>query len=178
MAISDCRSPNVEAESGARTAGPASPAYAHVGRLLKGSLCRPLQGLNSFGSFTEGGARFTSLALGCFLSGFQPFGSEPPCVGCQERFVAGSDSCSADFIGGPALTPPSKSNSIAVAALEEHMASFYSPNRARPIVTRAWRQRAVESFQQTFVSGRSGDFRSVGDAALWHRCQQVVLDIA
>ena len=32
----------------------------------------PFQGLNLFCSVTQGGARFTSLALGYFLSGFQP----------------------------------------------------------------------------------------------------------
>ena len=42
----------------------------------------PLQGLNSFCSLTQGGARFTSLALGYYLSGFQPFHFEPPHVGC------------------------------------------------------------------------------------------------
>ena len=42
----------------------------------------PLQGLNSFCSLTQGGARFTSLALGYHLSGFQPFQVEPPHVGC------------------------------------------------------------------------------------------------
>ena len=31
---------------------------------------------------SQGGARFTSLALGYFLSGFQPFQFEPPHVGC------------------------------------------------------------------------------------------------
>src|SRR5947207_15980216 len=43
----------------------------------------PLQGLNSFCSLTQGGARFTSLALGYHLSGFQPFQVEPPHVGCH-----------------------------------------------------------------------------------------------
>src|SRR5439155_13505815 len=42
----------------------------------------PLQGLKSFCSLTQGGARFTSLALGYYLPGFQPFQSEPPHVGC------------------------------------------------------------------------------------------------
>jgi len=42
----------------------------------------PLQGLNSFCSLTQGGARSTSLALGYYLSGFQPFQFEPLHVGC------------------------------------------------------------------------------------------------
>ena len=42
----------------------------------------PLQGLDSSWLVTQGGTRFTSLALGCFLSGFQPFQFEPPHVGC------------------------------------------------------------------------------------------------
>lgn len=33
----------------------------------------PFQGLNSFCSVTQGGARSTALALGYYLSGFQPF---------------------------------------------------------------------------------------------------------
>jgi hypothetical protein len=32
----------------------------------------PFQGLISFGLITQGGARFTSLAPGYYLSGFQP----------------------------------------------------------------------------------------------------------
>jgi len=31
---------------------------------------------------TQGSARFTSLALGYYLPGFQPFQFEPPHVGC------------------------------------------------------------------------------------------------
>src|SRR5439155_17327924 len=42
----------------------------------------PLQGFRAFCSLTQGGARFTSLALGYHLSGFQPFQFEPPHVGC------------------------------------------------------------------------------------------------
>ena len=43
----------------------------------------PFQGFHSFCSLTQGGARFTSLALGYHLSGFQPFQVEPPHVGCH-----------------------------------------------------------------------------------------------
>src|SRR5438477_9071692 len=43
----------------------------------------PFQGLDSFCSLTQGGARFTSLTLGYHLSGFQPFQVEPPHVGCH-----------------------------------------------------------------------------------------------
>lgn len=42
----------------------------------------PLQGLSSFYLLTQGGARFTPLALGYFLSGFQPFQFEPSHAGC------------------------------------------------------------------------------------------------
>ena len=47
----------------------------------KGGIVSPFQGLGSFDSSTQGGARFTSLALGYHLSGFQPFQVEPPHVG-------------------------------------------------------------------------------------------------
>jgi hypothetical protein len=39
--------------------------------------------LDPFCPLTQGGARFTSLALGYYLSGFQPFQFEPPNVGCH-----------------------------------------------------------------------------------------------
>jgi hypothetical protein len=37
------------------------------------SFLPPFQGLISFELITQGGTRFTSLALGYYLSGFQPF---------------------------------------------------------------------------------------------------------
>jgi hypothetical protein len=45
-------------------------------------LLSPLQGLNSFCWLTQGGARFTSLALGYYLSGLRPFQFEPRYLGC------------------------------------------------------------------------------------------------
>jgi len=45
----------------------------------------PFQGLRTSGRLTQGGARFTSLALGYFLSGFQPFQFEPPHVGAERQ---------------------------------------------------------------------------------------------
>jgi hypothetical protein len=42
--------------------------------LRQGKILSPFQGLNSFRFVTQGGACFTSLALGYFLSGLQPFG--------------------------------------------------------------------------------------------------------
>ena len=44
------------------------------------SFLPPFQGLISFGLITRGGARFTSLAPGYYLSGFQPFYHSPACV--------------------------------------------------------------------------------------------------
>ncbi len=43
------------------------------------------------GSLSQGGARSRGFALGYFLSGFQPFGSDPPHVGCYESSVVGSN---------------------------------------------------------------------------------------
>jgi hypothetical protein len=37
--------------------------------------CRPFRAWKFIGRLTQGGARFTSLALGYHLSGFQPFNS-------------------------------------------------------------------------------------------------------
>ena len=48
--------------------------------MFKREFLSPFQGLNAYSFTTQGGARFTSLALGYHLSGFQPFIFEPHVV--------------------------------------------------------------------------------------------------
>jgi len=62
---------------------------------------RPFRGLKSFCSLTQGGTRFTSLALGYYPSSFQPFQFEPHHVRCLvESFSTFASTLSSILING------------------------------------------------------------------------------